>query len=65
MPTQGAQALSARDGDGALAILAYVFGTFSCTMTSTQEPVYVSGVWGLYHSAMVPDLWGRAGRTEY
>lgn len=28
--------------------LAYVFGTSSCTMTSTTEPVFVPGVWGPY-----------------
>ncbi len=28
------------------ACLAYVFGTSSCTMTTTREPVYVPGVWG-------------------
>ena len=26
--------------------LAYVFGTSSCTMTTTREPVFVPGVWG-------------------
>ena len=37
--------------------LAYVFGTSSCTMTTTLEPVFVSGVWGPYFSAMVPNTW--------
>ena len=41
--------------------LAYVFGTSSCTMTSTQEPVFVPGVWGPYYSAMVPGLWLNEG----
>ncbi|MGQ7846403.1 FGGY-family carbohydrate kinase [Granulosicoccus sp. 3-233] len=41
--------------------LAYVFGTSSCTMTSTPEPVFVPGVWGPYHSAMVPGLWLNEG----
>ncbi|OCP21037.1 MULTISPECIES: FGGY-family carbohydrate kinase [unclassified Ensifer] len=41
--------------------LAYVFGTSSCTMTSTQEPVFVPGVWGPYYSAMLPGLWLNEG----
>ncbi|MBY5813948.1 FGGY-family carbohydrate kinase [Rhizobium leguminosarum] len=41
--------------------LAYVFGTSSCTMTSTAEPSFVPGVWGPYYSAMVPGLWLNEG----
>ena len=41
--------------------LAYVFGTSSCTMTSTHEPVFVPGVWGPYYSAMVPGMWLNEG----
>ncbi|MBB3353027.1 FGGY-family carbohydrate kinase [Rhizobium lentis] len=41
--------------------LAYVFGTSSCTMTSTTEPSFVPGVWGPYYSAMVPGLWLNEG----
>jgi D-ribulokinase len=41
--------------------LAYVFGTSSCTMTTTREPVFVPGVWGPYFSAMVPDMWLNEG----
>lgn len=41
--------------------LAYVFGTSSCTMTSTTEPVFVPGVWGPYFSAMVPGMWLNEG----
>ncbi|KSV70207.1 ribulokinase [Sinorhizobium sp. Sb3] len=41
--------------------LAYVFGTSSCTMTSTQDPVFVPGVWGPYYSAMVPGVWLNEG----
>ncbi|OHV77106.1 FGGY-family carbohydrate kinase [Rhizobium sp. LCM 4573] len=41
--------------------LAYVFGTSSCTMTSTFEPVFVPGVWGPYFSAMVPGMWLNEG----
>ncbi len=48
-------------GDDPQARLAYVFGTSSCTMTSTSEPAFVSGVWGPYFSAMVPGLWLNEG----
>ncbi len=41
--------------------LAYVFGTSSCTMTTTQNPVFVPGVWGPYFEAMVPDMWLNEG----
>jgi len=41
--------------------LAYVFGTSSCTMTTTLAPVFVPGVWGPYFSAMVPDAWLNEG----
>ncbi|WP_310633306.1 FGGY-family carbohydrate kinase [Paraburkholderia sp.] len=41
--------------------LAYVFGTSSCTMTTTREPVFVPGVWGPYYSAMVPRTWLNEG----
>ncbi|ALZ95856.1 FGGY-family pentulose kinase [Leclercia adecarboxylata] len=47
--------------EGALSNLAYVFGTSSCTMTSTAEPAFVPGVWGPYYSAMVPGLWLSEG----
>jgi D-ribulokinase len=41
--------------------LAYVFGTSSCTMTTTSQPVFVPGVWGPYFSAMVPQAWLNEG----
>ena len=41
--------------------MAYVFGTSSCTMSSTREPVFVPGVWGPYYSAMVPGMWLNEG----
>ncbi|EDJ1003738.1 ribulokinase [Salmonella enterica] len=47
--------------DGALSNLAYVFGTSSCTMTSTLEAIAVPGVWGPYYSAMVPGYWLNEG----
>ncbi|GAD55841.1 FGGY-family carbohydrate kinase [Limimaricola cinnabarinus] len=47
--------------DGPEANLAYVFGTSSCTMTTTREPVFVPGVWGPYYAAMVPGAWLNEG----
>lgn len=41
--------------------LAYVFGTSSCTMTSTGSAAFVPGVWGPYYSAMVPGYWLSEG----
>ena len=41
--------------------MAYVFGTSSCTMTTTRQPVFVPGVWGPYFSAMVPGAWLNEG----
>ncbi len=35
--------------NGAVNNMAYVFGTSSCTMTTTQEAVFVPGVWGPYY----------------
>jgi D-ribulokinase len=43
------------------ASMAYVFGTSSCTMTTTIDPVFVPGVWGPYFSAMVPGAWLNEG----
>ena len=43
------------------ACLGYVFGTSSCTMTTTRDPVFVPGVWGPYFSAMVPQAWLNEG----
>lgn len=48
-------------GGGAARNLAYVFGTSSCTMTTTQEPAFIPGVWGPYYSAMVPGFWLNEG----
>ncbi len=48
-------------GAGPRANLGYVFGTSSCTMTSTVEPAFVPGVWGPYYSAMVPGMWLNEG----
>ncbi len=47
-------------GDAA-GTLAYVFGTSSCTMTTTAEPVFVPRVWGPYRDAMVAGQWLNEG----
>lgn len=57
----GIGSVGARGGGGAEANLAYVFGTSSCTMTTTRDPVFVPGVWGPYFSAMVPGVWLNEG----
>ncbi len=41
-------------GDDPTQNLAYVFGTSSCTMTTTPRPSLRARVWGPYHSAMLP-----------
>ncbi|MBF9030599.1 ribulokinase [Rhodobacterales bacterium HKCCE3408] len=41
--------------------LGYVFGTSSCTMTTTADPSFVPGVWGPYFSAMIPGMWLNEG----
>ncbi|MDB6452981.1 FGGY-family carbohydrate kinase [Falsirhodobacter sp. 20TX0035] len=48
-------------GGDPTACLGYVFGTSSCTMTTTTEPTFVPGVWGPYFSAMVPGMWLNEG----
>lgn len=57
----GIGSVGAEEGGGAQANLAYVFGTSSCTMTTTRDPVFVPGVWGPYYSAMVPGMWLNEG----
>ncbi|MBN9047443.1 MAG: FGGY-family carbohydrate kinase [Rhizobiales bacterium] len=58
----GVGTVGARGGaGGVLSRMAYVFGTSACTMTTTEKPVFVDGVWGPYHSAMVPGLWLNEG----
>lgn len=41
--------------------MAYVFGTSSCTMTTTTGPAFVPGVWGPYFDAMMPGVWLNEG----
>lgn len=57
----GIGSVGPKGGGGPEANLAYVFGTSSCTMTTTREPVFVPGVWGPYYSAMVPGTWLNEG----
>ena len=58
----GIGTVGARGEEGTiLSRMAYVFGTSACTMTTTEQPVFVDGVWGPYHSAMVPGLWLNEG----
>ncbi|MFN7026943.1 MAG: FGGY-family carbohydrate kinase, partial [Pseudorhizobium sp.] len=58
----GVGTVAARGGaEDASACLGYVFGTSSCTMTTTAEPRFVPGVWGPYFSAMVPGMWLNEG----
>ncbi|MEF0941527.1 FGGY-family carbohydrate kinase [Rhizobium sp. BR 362] len=51
-------------GDGGSKVqnrLAYVFGTSACSMASSDNPIFVGGVWGPYYSAMIPGLWLTEG----
>lgn len=41
--------------------VAYVFGTSSCTITSTEAATFMPGVWGPYYSAMIPGMWLNEG----
>jgi D-ribulokinase len=41
--------------------LAYIMGTSACIMATTTRPCFVPGVWGPYHSGMVPDFWLNEG----
>jgi FGGY-family pentulose kinase len=41
--------------------LALIGGTSSCHMAVSQKARFVSGIWGPYFSAMVPDLWLSEG----
>ena len=49
------------DGAGIGRRLAYVFGTSACTISVTDEPVFVPGVWGPYFSALLPGHWLNEG----
>ncbi len=57
----GVGTVGARGSGPAVENMAYVFGTSSCTMTTTADPVFVPGVWGPYFSAMLPGMWLNEG----
>lgn len=58
----GVGTVGAKGGTGdPVKTLGYVFGTSSCTMTTTETPVFVPGVWGPYYSAMIPGAWLNEG----
>lgn len=41
--------------------MALIGGTSSCHMAVSHKPRYIRGIWGPYHSAMIPDLWLTEG----
>jgi FGGY-family pentulose kinase len=41
--------------------LALIAGTSTCHIALTQEPVFVSGIWGPYFSVLLPGLWANEG----
>ncbi len=41
--------------------LALIGGTSSCHMAVSSQPRFIQGVWGPYHSAMIPDYWLTEG----
>jgi FGGY-family pentulose kinase len=41
--------------------LALIGGTSTCHMASSREARFVPGVWGPYHSAMIPGMWLTEG----
>lgn len=58
----GVGTVGAQAGKGdAVTRMAYVFGTSACTMSSHKDKVRVSGVWGPYYDAMLPDHWLNEG----
>jgi FGGY-family pentulose kinase len=41
--------------------LALIGGTSSCHMAVSAQPRFIRGIWGPYHSAMIPGLWLTEG----
>lgn len=41
--------------------LALIGGTSSCHMAVSAKPRFIRGIWGPYHSAMIPGLWLTEG----
>src|SRR5206468_11602631 len=42
-------------------IVALIGGTSSCHMAVSREPRFIPGIWGPYHSAMIPGMWLSEG----
>lgn len=40
---------------------ALIGGTSSCHMAVSAEPRFINGIWGPYHSAMIPEMWLNEG----
>jgi FGGY-family pentulose kinase len=60
----GVGTLGGADAEGGSDVrnrLAYIFGTSACSMASSDNPVFVNGVWGPYYSAMIPGQWLTEG----
>jgi FGGY-family pentulose kinase len=49
---------SVTDYTGRLALIA---GTSTCHISLTPDPTFVPGVWGPYHSVLLPGLWANEG----
>ncbi|XP_037683012.1 FGGY carbohydrate kinase domain-containing protein isoform X1 [Choloepus didactylus] len=49
------------EGQPVTSRLAIICGTSSCHMGISEDPIFVSGVWGPYFSAMVPGFWLNEG----
>ncbi|KAK3607536.1 hypothetical protein CHS0354_025791 [Potamilus streckersoni] len=41
--------------------MALICGTSTCHMSMSEEPHFVSGVWGPLYSIIIPGLWGNEG----
>ncbi len=41
--------------------LALIGGTSTCHMAVSRDPRFIRGIWGPYHSAMIPGLWLTEG----
>lgn len=41
--------------------IALISGTSTCHMAVSKSPLYISGIWGPYYSAMIPEMWLTEG----
>ncbi|TDQ81393.1 FGGY-family pentulose kinase [Dongia mobilis] len=60
----GIGSVGGRHGDTPVVVarrLGYIMGTSACIMATTEQPSFVSGVWGPYYSAMIPGYWLNEG----